>query len=110
MEGRRMWAVDFLRLAVHLPAYIPRYKTESWDLKKFNRQHHMRPLSNTAPMVVEAKYVHKDEPMAPSSYEDDHYSDVEAHTGYELCTCPVCKGVTLRSYFWYDAMDPEDVS
>jgi hypothetical protein len=61
-------------------------------------------------MVVEAKYVDKYEPTAAPPYEDDHHSDVEAHTGYELCTCPACKGVTLRTYFWHDAMDPEDVS
>ncbi len=64
---------------------------------------------NTAPMTVETKYIHN-EVDEPSSEEYDYYSPAEAHTGFELCTCPVCKGVTLRSYFWHDAMDPEDVS
>lgn len=57
---------------------------------------------NTAPMTLETKYC--------ENYEEDHDSGIDAHTGYEICKCPVCKGVTLRSYFWYDAMDPEDVS
>jgi hypothetical protein len=57
---------------------------------------------NTAPMTLETKYC--------ENLEQDHDSGIDAHTGYEICTCPVCKGVTLRSYFWHDAMDPEDVS
>lgn len=57
---------------------------------------------NTAPMTLETKYVeeHKD----VFNLGDDTY------TGYEVCTCPVCKGVTLRSYFWHDLINPEDVS
>jgi hypothetical protein len=57
---------------------------------------------NIAPMTLETKYFEND--------ERDPDSGIDSHTGYEICTCPVCKGVTLRSYFWHDAMDPEDVS
>jgi len=64
---------------------------------------------NTAPMTLETKYIHNYEVDEPSAEEYDYLVPAEAHTGYELCTCPVCKRVTLRSYFWHDAMDDEDV-
>lgn len=51
-------------------------------------------------MTLETKYIDRREEYPP---------DGDAHIGYEICTCPVCKGVTLRSYFWHDAMDPEDI-
>jgi len=60
-------------------------------------------------MAVEAKYIHNDE--VPE--DDDDYpfypTNVEGHTGYELCTCPVCRRVTLRSYYWHEFMDDADV-
>lgn len=51
-------------------------------------------------MTLETKYFEN---------QGDEHSGVDAHIGYAICTCPVCKGVTLRSYFWHDGMDPEDV-
>jgi Domain of unknown function (DUF4145) len=66
---------------------------------------------NTAPMTLETKYIERPEIDPSPSDEDGYYHpDHDSHTGYQICTCPVCRGVTLRSYFWHERMDQEDIS
>ena len=64
---------------------------------------------NTAPMEVQVRYTIASEEGLGSSPEDNYYPPEGGHTGYEICACPVCKGVTLRSYYWDDSWDPADV-
>ncbi len=59
---------------------------------------------NTSPMEVVATH------STIRDHEDSSGSHSwQAGTVYELLICPACEGVTLRSGFWHDSIDPEDV-
>lgn len=67
--------------------------------------HHCR---NKAPMEVVASYEAR---IGDSSFSDPTgFASYDASDIYQLCKCPACSELTLRSYFWADYMDPEDVS
>ena len=59
---------------------------------------------NKAPMEIVASYTVS---HALEEVSDDDVS--QAWTTYELVRCPACDGILLRSYFYGDWMDPEDI-
>ena len=55
---------------------------------------------NRAPMEIVATYTYE-RPSDPEWSQSDNY---------QLLACPACNAVTLRSYYWHDAYDPDDVT
>ena len=41
---------------------------------------------------------------------DKDDDDWDVGTFYQIALCPTCKSATIRSYFWHEAMGPENVS
>lgn len=73
--------------------------------KLFTETQRCKHCANTAPMEIVAKY------SAVKSYDDESRNfSWDAGTVYELLLCPACESVSLRSYFWRDAMDPADIN
>jgi hypothetical protein len=69
---------------------------------RFTEQIKCGHCQNKAPMTIVAEY--KD----LRHYSDGAYS-WDGSTVYELCVCPACESVTLRTYDWNDMMESSDV-
>ena len=72
--------------------------------RRFSGDQECGHCGNTAPMEIVREY------SQVSSHEDPR-SGYQWESGevFELLLCPACRKVSLRAYFWHDAMDPSEV-
>jgi hypothetical protein len=61
--------------------------------------------NNRAPMEIASQYS-----QVTSEYDSYTRTNWDQGKIYELLLCPACNSITLRSYFWHEQMEPDDVS
>lgn len=72
--------------------------------KHFREEIRCGHCGNTAPMEVTASLSHVESNRG--SRDEIPWEGGPVH---ELLVCPACHDVTLRRYYWHDALEPEDV-
>ena len=72
--------------------------------KRFSGDETCGHCKNSAPMEIVRDF------SQVASHEDPRSGyEWEAGEVFELLLCPACRSISLRSYFWHDAMDPSEV-